>query len=168
MLFIVNPSIHRGDKKRPQNFITVKTVYLKKLEDVTMRKKILLLLIFCLLIFQNNLFASEKAINKTYLKNLAFSYNKSYFNDDVLVPFENEGKIVKGLKSYKKAILYSALIPGAGEIYTGSLIKGLAFVGVEALCWTVYFTSNNKGKDIKGEFHLYSAAHWSKCKSLDK
>ena len=127
-----------------------------------MRKKILLLLIFYLLIFQINLFASENVVNKTYLKNLVFGYNDSYFNDDVFVTFENEGKIVGGLKSYKKAILYSALVPGAGEIYTGSLIKGLAFIGVEALCWSVYFTSNNKGEDIKDEFHLYSDTHWSK------
>jgi len=124
-----------------------------------MRKIFILKVPFFLLIFYSNLFASENVENYKYLKDLVFGYNSA--RNFTFTQFQEEGKIVGGLKSYKKAILLSGLVPGAGEIYNGSFIKGCVFIGVEVLGWSLYFTNNNKGKDIEDEFHRFADTYWS-------
>jgi len=126
-----------------------------------MRKGLILLIAICLMVFQSGLFAAEKG-DITCLKGFVLGYSDLYSKNDVMkMTFRNDDNLNGGLKSYKKAILLSALIPGAGEIYNGSNIKGIIFMGIEVLSWSVYFSSNSKGEDIKREFHLYSDTNWS-------
>jgi len=64
----------------------------------------------------------------------------------------------------KKALLFSALIPGAGEIYCGSYLKGLLFLGLEAGAWTMYAVFTNKGNDKEDEFKAYANEYWDEDK----
>jgi len=59
-----------------------------------------------------------------------------------------------------KAMLLSAIMPGAGQYYAGSKIKAAAFFAVEVAAWTgvVYFYG--KGKDEEDEFMKYADANF--------
>lgn len=65
-----------------------------------------------------------------------------------------------GKKSVGKAVLFSALLPGAGEFYAGCYYKAAAFITVEAISWLAYFNYKDKGQEIEDEFHNYADTHW--------
>lgn len=65
-----------------------------------------------------------------------------------------------GNKSMTKAVILSLIVPGAGEIYTGRLVRGLVFLGIDALGWTAYTVYNRKGDNIDAEFKRYLNTHW--------
>ncbi len=65
------------------------------------------------------------------------------------------------VKSVKKALFYSLVIPGAGQYYNGSWKKALGFLTVEAASWAMYFVNDAEGTDIENEFQDYADTHWS-------
>jgi hypothetical protein len=67
-------------------------------------------------------------------------------------------------RSVGKAFLLSAVIPGAGEFYNKSFLKGLAFLGVEAGAWAVYAIYTKSGNEKTDEFENYADSHWSEDK----
>jgi len=67
-----------------------------------------------------------------------------------------------GFKSSKKGLLFSMLIPGSGELYAGSLLKGVLFLGIEVAAWTTYASNKKKGEDLEKEFKQYAEEHWSR------
>ncbi|MFZ0389301.1 MAG: hypothetical protein WAN36_02495 [Calditrichia bacterium] len=64
-------------------------------------------------------------------------------------------------KSVGKAVLMSAVIPGAGQFYAESYIKSAVFLAVEGAAWYINFHYNNKGDDKDAEFKGYANTHWS-------
>ncbi len=78
---------------------------------------------------------------------------------------ENSNKTIQtdtpGTLSVRKAVLLSALVPGGGQLYSGSYIKSALFFGVEIGAWILNITYNKKGKDKDTEFKTYADAHWS-------
>jgi len=66
-----------------------------------------------------------------------------------------------GLKSPPKALLFSAVLPGAGQVYAKSYIKGIAFLAVEIASWTGYAQYHRRGEDLKRQFQSFANAHWS-------
>lgn len=66
----------------------------------------------------------------------------------------------EGVKSVKKAFLFSALVPGSGEIYGGSYLKGIALLAIEVGAWSMYAIYHKEGNDIETEFHAYADEHW--------
>jgi hypothetical protein len=64
-------------------------------------------------------------------------------------------------RSVGKAFLLSAVIPGAGEFYNKSFLKGLAFLGVEVGAWAVYAIYTKSGNEKTDEFEAYANTHWS-------
>jgi hypothetical protein len=64
-------------------------------------------------------------------------------------------------KSVKKSVIFSALVPGAGQFYSQSYIKGAVFAAVEAGAWVLFISYNKKGKDKETEFHNYADQNWS-------
>lgn len=70
-------------------------------------------------------------------------------------------------KSPKKSFLFSAILPGAGQIYNGNYIKAAAFLALEAAGWTLYAKKNKEGNDIDAEFKLYADQHWSESEYWD-
>ncbi|MEE9441478.1 MAG: DUF5683 domain-containing protein [candidate division Zixibacteria bacterium] len=66
-----------------------------------------------------------------------------------------------GHKSPVRAFIYSAIIPGAGQMYNGSKIKAVAFLGLEALAWTGHIIYNGKGDDKTTAYETYANTNWS-------
>jgi len=66
-----------------------------------------------------------------------------------------------GQRSVGKAMLFSAVIPGAGQFYNKSFLKGLAFVGVEIGAWAVNAIYTQRGNEQEDVFERYADAHWS-------
>jgi len=59
-----------------------------------------------------------------------------------------------------KALLLSAIVPGAGELYAGSKIKAAVFFTVEVAAWTGVILFYNKGKDKEDEFMDFADANF--------
>jgi len=67
----------------------------------------------------------------------------------------------KTRKSPFKAFLYSMVIPGTGQLYTGSKLKAAVFLGIEALTLSGYVVYHGKGNDKTTEFEDFANLHWS-------
>jgi len=52
--------------------------------------------------------------------------------------------------------LFSAVVPGSGQLYAGSYWKTLGFVAIEAASWYMYIHYNQRGKDIEDQFEIYA------------
>lgn len=81
-------------------------------------------------------------------------------SEDSIEVYDNYGYISTATKS-KWGIPASALVPGAGQLYAGSWIKGALFIGAEAAGWVLLNKYDKKGDDIKTEFRAYAIDHWS-------
>lgn len=64
------------------------------------------------------------------------------------------------LKSPPKAFLFSALVPGAGQIYSQAR-RGYLFLAVEALAVGGYLLFQHRGKRWKDEYIAFADRHWS-------
>ena len=62
--------------------------------------------------------------------------------------------------SVSKAVIFSSIIPGGGEFYNKSFIKGVVFAGIEVISWAFYSKFKNEGNDIDREFKEYAGEHW--------
>ncbi len=74
---------------------------------------------------------------------------------------QEEVKIGASQKSIGKAVLFSAVLPGAGQFYAQSYWKALAFVAVEATAWAINISNNKKGDDKTSEFIDFADQNWS-------
>ncbi|MDP8238539.1 MAG: hypothetical protein P9X24_05580 [Candidatus Hatepunaea meridiana] len=59
-----------------------------------------------------------------------------------------------------KALLLSAIMPGAGEFYAGSKLKAGIFFGIEILAWTGVVYYYGQGKDKEDEFMEFADANF--------
>jgi len=64
-------------------------------------------------------------------------------------------------KSPGRAFLMSAIVPGAGELYSGAKWRALAFAGVEVLSWVMYFNRKNKGENIEKDYMSFADENWA-------
>ncbi|NQS98725.1 MAG: hypothetical protein HQ591_09745 [candidate division Zixibacteria bacterium] len=64
-------------------------------------------------------------------------------------------------KSPGKALLLSAIIPGAGELYAESYLKAILFFGIEIGAWTGVAIYQAEGNDKEDQFLEYADYHWS-------
>jgi len=88
------------------------------------------------------------------------SYNRSFTFQDTLTR-EQQLAQLPGYKLPKRALFFSAVIPGAGELYTKSYIKAGAFFLAEVASWMLYGTYTNKGKDEEKKYQEFADVHWS-------
>jgi hypothetical protein len=72
----------------------------------------------------------------------------------------------KGYKSPGRAFFMSLLIPGSGELYSGS-IRGLAFLGIEILSWTGYMYYDGKGEDERNNYQAFADLHYDPARYRD-
>lgn len=63
------------------------------------------------------------------------------------------------VKSPAKAFLFSALLPGAGQLYGGKK-SGLIFSAIEVGVVTAYFVKHSQGASRKKETLAFANAHW--------
>jgi len=68
------------------------------------------------------------------------------------------------LKKPGRAALFSATIPGTGEMYGGSWLKGAIFLTAEIGLWFGYVTFYNEGVDWRNQFHDFADLYWSEGK----
>ncbi len=64
-------------------------------------------------------------------------------------------------KSIGKAVLFSAAVPGAGQLYAGSYIKSAFFLAAEATAWAINISYNKKGDNQTRVFERYADKNWS-------
>ncbi|MCU0639066.1 MAG: hypothetical protein MUF59_04260 [Candidatus Krumholzibacteria bacterium] len=78
-----------------------------------------------------------------------------------------------GKKKMAIAMVASAILPGAGELYLyfdsgyrPALYRAPVFMALDAYLWYGYKTNLDKGKDFKSEYEDYCDAHWSEARFL--
>jgi len=64
----------------------------------------------------------------------------------------------------KKALLFSAIIPGAGELYCKSYLQSAIFFGIEIGAWTMYAIYHKKGQQKEDDFENYADTFWDEDK----
>ncbi|HEX6791782.1 MAG TPA: hypothetical protein VF247_10775 [Candidatus Krumholzibacteria bacterium] len=57
-------------------------------------------------------------------------------------------------------LLYSALVPGLGELTMGYEKRGIALMAAEVAAWSGYFINHNDGLDERDEYEAFADAHW--------
>lgn len=67
-------------------------------------------------------------------------------------------------KSVGRAALYSAVLPGAGQYYNGSIWKTILFAGIEVAAWTAYFVYDSKGDQSDSDMRSFADMNWSEHK----
>ena len=78
-----------------------------------------------------------------------------------LIGNSSTGLIPGEQKKYSKlGILFSAVVPGSGEMYTRSWVKGILFLGAETALIAVSVKSSRRGQQWEDEFHEYADTHW--------
>jgi len=90
-----------------------------------------------------------------------------YHEKNIGNSFSNQSIIESSVPDLKKpalGILFSTVIPGTGEIYAGSWIKGAFFLGVEIAFWAGYKHYADQGQDWDNVFHIFADQHWSEPK----
>jgi hypothetical protein len=74
---------------------------------------------------------------------------------------------VPGTKSPWLAALLSLAVPGAGEVYAGSYIKGAAFFAAELTMWGFAYSYDKEGDELTEEYKAYADQHWSATRYAD-
>ncbi len=84
--------------------------------------------------------------------------------------FQDE-KPAAARRSVARAAIFSAVLPGAGQVYNRSYLKGLLFLGVEVGAWAAYAKYNSSGNRKTDEFERFADQHWSESEywaSIDR
>ena len=100
--------------------------------------------------------ASEILTNSLIKNNPRFEFFKNFQPQALNSPPQT------GVKSVPKALLFSAVVPGSGQIYSRSYLKGIAFLVIEAAALTGHFRFNNKGNRLENQFEADANALWDK------
>ena len=77
----------------------------------------------------------------------------------VLYKSEEEARS-PGKRSVLKAALFSAIVPGAGQIYNRSYLSALLFLGVEVGGLYTHQKYNSEGDEMTAEFERFADTHW--------
>lgn len=64
-------------------------------------------------------------------------------------------------KNPGRALLLSAIMPGAGELYAGSKLKAAAFFALELGCWYGAVSYAQRGNDKTTDFENFAEGHWT-------
>jgi len=72
-----------------------------------------------------------------------------------------------GKKKPIVGVLLSAVLPGAGEFYAGSWLKGAVFLGAEVALWIGYWQFSDRGQEWEIIFHAYADEHWDEDEWLE-
>lgn len=64
-------------------------------------------------------------------------------------------------------LLYSAIIPGTGELMMGYEKRGIALMALELVAWTGYFYNNEEGLNKRADYESYADAHWDQQRWAD-
>jgi len=88
----------------------------------------------------------------------------SAWQDSSNLTREQQLSKLPGYKLPKKALFFSAVIPGAGELYAKSYWKAAAFFLIEVSAWTYYGVYTKKGQDKENEYEDFADEKWDPLK----
>ena len=63
-------------------------------------------------------------------------------------------------KSPGKAFIFSAAVPGSGQLYAGAK-RGYVYLGIEAVAWTTSYFFHKSGKQKEEDYMDFADAHWT-------
>ncbi len=93
---------------------------------------------------------------------LPLSYNNQKFQ--LLAKSHNESsRLLQQENQHNttlKAALFSAAVPGAGQVYNKSYWKAAAFIGLEVAFWSANIIYNQKGDREDKNMRSYGDVHW--------
>ena len=81
-------------------------------------------------------------------------------SDDKNIIEGQQDKIKPSFKSPGKALLYSGVLPGMGQVYMGNWMRALLFVSIDAAAIGTWYHNNNLAEDKKKEYSYYANDHW--------
>jgi hypothetical protein len=64
-------------------------------------------------------------------------------------------------------MLYSALVPGLGELTMGYKGRGIALMAVDVAAWIGYFSLHSDGLDQRDAYEAFADMHWEQQKFID-
>ncbi len=73
---------------------------------------------------------------------------------------------VSGKKNIGRALMFSLVLPGTGQLYAGPWWRALPWLAIEAAGWGVFATYNKKGSDKTDEFEDFADVHFSRTRYL--
>jgi hypothetical protein len=117
-----------------------------------MINRIVISILFCVVVG----WAGEPVLKHNLYKHQLIQ--ESYEHTDSLQTIEIQKK------SVGMAALYSAVLPGAGQFYNGSIWKTILFAGIEVAAWTAYFVNDSKGQQSDEDMRSFADVHWSEHK----
>jgi len=112
---------------------------------------------------------SEIALNTSRQAELRFnmvgkeSFPKNEWN---LMESQTESDAT-GRKNPAVGVILSAVIPGTGELYAGSLAKGVIFLGTEIALWVGYWKFSDRGQKWQDTFQDFADTHWDSTRWHD-
>jgi hypothetical protein len=66
-----------------------------------------------------------------------------------------------------RAMLLSMVLPGMGQFYAGSKIRGAVFLALEVAGWTTFAVYQTQGKDKENEYEDFADQHWHRSPYWD-
>ncbi|KAA3612621.1 MAG: hypothetical protein DWQ05_18390 [Calditrichaeota bacterium] len=86
-------------------------------------------------------------------------------NPSTNLPQEKQG--FTGNNRALKAFLFSAIIPGTGQLYNKNKYRGLAFFAVELASIFYYIDQNDKGNEYEALYETFADNHWVESRYWD-
>lgn len=62
-------------------------------------------------------------------------------------------------KNVGRGVMFSLVIPGAGQLYSGSWLRAVPWFAVEVAAWALFSSYNADGNDKTDEFEAYAGPH---------
>ncbi|RMF61925.1 MAG: hypothetical protein D6743_12860 [Calditrichaeota bacterium] len=134
-----------------------------------MRKMLLLLMLFGVALAPNGMLAGEGSSTGaaqvlSHSKQTEFREGLAEYFAHYRANTTEEKQLsvnVTGRKSVAKAALFSAVLPGSGEFYGGSYLKGAAFLVIEAAALFGHFHFQSRGNDLEDRFRADANRFWN-------
>ena len=91
---------------------------------------------------------NNQILGNTFFQGENYQFKSMMFLQDTTSENESEFQLEtfkdKGsFKSPGKALLYSGVLPGMGQAYMGNWLRGLIFVGLEAVAISTWYNDSN-------------------------
>lgn len=72
---------------------------------------------------------------------------------------ETTAPSLTGKKNIGRAVMFSLVVPGTGQIYAGSWLRALPWLAIEVAGWAMFSTYHAQGNDKTSEFEAYAGPH---------
>ena len=89
-----------------------------------------------------------------------FSSNQDTTSEDSISIVSKLSITREKFKSPGKAMLYSAVIPGMGQVYMGQWKRGLIYLALEGIAAGVWYQNNVLAEERKKQYASYEEDHW--------